>query len=81
MTHPGEMLVSEFLIQNDMSWTKIIELQPNIAARDVLDVVQRVGPVTFDLATAFAAVFLTSVEFWLELQADYDLAIQEISNA
>lgn len=73
-THPGEVLMQEFLIplslsQEDFavhlgkSWT-----QPKISA-----IVNKRRRITESIALDFADAFGTSPEFWIHLQTRYDL--------
>jgi addiction module HigA family antidote len=73
-THPGEILLEEFLKPLGISqgefanylggtWT-----QPKISA-----IINKKRAITESIALDFADVFGTSPEFWLNLQSRYDL--------
>lgn len=70
--HPGEVLLEEFL--------KPFELSQNRLARDISVPPRRINEivlgkraVTADTALRLARYFGTSEQFWMGLQADYDL--------
>jgi addiction module HigA family antidote len=72
--HPGEILMEEFL--------KPMNLSPNqlatdigVDARVIDEIVQGVRSVTADTALRLARYFGTSPQFWMGLQADYDLDV------
>jgi antitoxin HigA-1 len=77
--HPGEMLVEEFL--------KPMGLSLNQVSRDIDVPVSRLGAiakreraVTADTALRLGHYFRMSAEFWLRLQADYDLRTARKAN-
>ena len=72
--HPGEILMEEFL--------KPMNLSPNqlatdigVEARLINEIVQGVRSVTADTALRLSRYFGTSPQFWMGLQADYDLDV------
>src|SRR6185437_11740017 len=74
--HPGEVLREDFL--------KPLKLTPNrlaielhIPASRVNDVVLRRRAVTADTALRLGRYFNTSAQFWMNLQARYDLDVAE----
>ena len=69
---PGEILLEEFM--------KPLEISQNRLARDVdipvsrvADVIKGRRSITADTALRFGEYFGTSAEFWLNLQAGFDL--------
>lgn len=64
-THPGEILVNEFLPGGQ---SRI----PGVGPQTLLDLLYGDGKITPRLARIFAREFGTSVEFWLNLQRNYD---------
>ena len=71
-THPGEILLEEFLVPMNISQVAF--------AAHIRDSVQRVNEivrgkrgVTPETAWLFAEALGTSPEFWLNLQSNYDL--------
>lgn len=74
--HPGEILRSEFLEPLGLSATKLATLMGVPATRItaiISDKERRI--ITADTALRLACVFQTSPEFWLSLQANYDVAM------
>jgi len=72
--HPGEVLLEEFLKPMDLSQNKLA-LGIGVPARRINEIVLRKRSVTADTALRLARYFGTSAEFWLGLQAQYDLDI------
>jgi antitoxin HigA-1 len=72
-THPGEILLEEFLIPLGMSQ---VAFAKHIGApvQRVNEIVRGKRGVTPETAWLFAQAFGTTPEFWLNLQAAYDLA-------
>jgi len=71
--HPGEFLV-EILTELDLSqaeFARVIGVSP----MRVSHVVSGARPVTAELALRFGKAFGQSPEYWLNLQAAYDLAL------
>ena len=71
--HPGEILREEFLLPLDLkpySLAKAI----NVPRPRIEKLVRRQGPVTADTALRLGRYFGTGPEFWMNLQANYDLA-------
>ena len=72
-THPGEILLEEFLKplgMSQMAFAKHI----NVPIQRINEIVRGKRGVTPDSAWRFAQAFGTTPEFWLNLQAAYDLA-------
>ena len=72
--HPGEVLMEEFLTPMNMSQNRLA-LDIGVHARRVNEIVLGKRSVTADTALRLARYFGTSPQFWLGLQADYDLDI------
>jgi addiction module HigA family antidote len=72
--HPGEVLLEEFLKPMGLSQNR---LAMNIAvpARRINEIVLGKRAVTADTALRLARFFGMSPEFWLGLQAQYDLDV------
>ena len=66
--HPGEVLLEEFLIPMGISQNRIARNMGRIN-----EIVHGKRAVTADTALRLARYFGTSEEFWMGLQADYDL--------
>lgn len=78
-THPGEMLREEFLKPLGMS-VNALAIALRVPATRMTAIVNGERAVTADTALRLARFFRTSAEFWMGLQAMYDLtkARQEI---
>ncbi len=70
--HPGEILREEFLLPLNLS-ANALAIALGVPAPRVNDVVRERRGVTADTALRLARYFGTSAEFWMGLQADYDL--------
>jgi antitoxin HigA-1 len=69
---PGEILIEEFMRPNGISQNRLardIDINP---AR-VNDIVHGRSSITATIALRLAKYFGTTPEFWMNLQADYDL--------
>jgi addiction module HigA family antidote len=72
-THPGEMLLKEFLEPMGLS-QKAFAAHLGIPLQRVNEIVRGKRGVTPETARLFAQAFGTSPMFWLNLQNGYDLA-------
>jgi len=72
-THPGEILREEFLVPLGMTQVERAE-HLQIPLQRVNGIVRGERAVTPETAWLLAQAFSTSPEFWLNLQAAYDLA-------
>src|SRR5512135_2156419 len=70
--HPGEILREEFLVPLGMS-ANALAMALRVPAPRINDIVRERRSVTADTALRLARYFGTSAEFWLGLQADFDL--------
>ncbi len=73
-THPGEILLEEFLIPLQMSQIAFAE-HIGVPVQRINEIVRGKRGVTPTSAWLFAQAFGTSPEFWLNLQTNYDLAL------
>ncbi len=71
-THPGEMLVEEFLKPLGLTQVELAR-RLGIPFQRVNQIVRRKRAVTPDTALRLARLFGTSAELWLGLQQDWDL--------
>jgi len=72
--HPGEVLREEFLkpfgiSQNDLA------IHIGVEAKNIDEIIAEKQSITADTALRLAQYFGTSAQFWLGLQADYDLDV------
>jgi antitoxin HigA-1 len=72
--HPGEVLLEEFLKPLLLSQNRLA-LNIGVPARRINEIVLEKRGVTADTALRLAKFFGTSPEFWLGLQAQYDLDV------
>ena len=70
--HPGEILLEEFMQPLGLSQTRLGR-DLGVSPRRINEVVHGKRSVTADTALRLSRYFGTSAEFWLGLQADYDL--------
>jgi addiction module HigA family antidote len=76
-THPGEMLQEEFLKPLDMS-INALALALRVPANRIGAIVSGKRGVTADTALRLARFFGTSPEFWMNVQALYDLTTAKV---
>ncbi|HSQ18235.1 MAG TPA: HigA family addiction module antitoxin [Anaerolineales bacterium] len=74
--HPGEILLEEFLKPLGMSQSRLA-LDIGVHPRRVNEIVLGKRSITADTALRLARYFGNSPQFWLGLQADYDLDVAE----
>jgi len=74
--HPGETIREDYLVPLGMSVNQLAKALGVGAAR-LNEIVRGRRGVTADTALRLARCFGTSAEFWLSLQALYDLRIAE----
>jgi addiction module HigA family antidote len=72
--HPGEVLMEEFLKPMQLSQNRLA-LDIGVHPRRINEIVLGKRSVTADTALRLARYFGTSPQFWLGLQADYDLDV------
>jgi antitoxin HigA-1 len=72
-THPGEILREEFLAELGIPQTELAT-KLGIPVQRINEIANGKRGITPDTAWLFAAAFGTTPEFWMNLQAVYDLA-------
>ena len=70
--HPGEVLFEEFLKPMKLSQNRVA-LQMGVHPRRINEIVLGKRRITAETALRLARYFGTTPQFWLGLQADYDL--------
>lgn len=75
-THPGEILLEEFLVPMAMSQTQLAEAM-GVPIQRINTLVSGKRGVTPETAILISRVLKTNPEFWMNLQAGHDLAIAE----
>jgi addiction module HigA family antidote len=73
--HPGEVLLEEFLKPLGLSQHRLA-LDIGVDPRRINEIVLGKRSVTANTALRLARYFETSPEFWLGLQAQYDLDVE-----
>jgi addiction module HigA family antidote len=71
-THPGEMLLKEFLEPQSISQTELAA-KLGVPIQRINGLINGRRAVTAETAILLARVFGNSPRFWLTLQADWDL--------
>ena len=74
--HPGEILLEEFLKPMKMSQYKLAK-DISVPARRINEIVHGQRAISADTALRLSRYFGLSERFWLNLQANYDLAIEK----
>jgi addiction module HigA family antidote len=72
-THPGEILREEFMRPNGLS-SNALSIALRVPVTRVNDIVLERRSITADTALRLARYFGTAPQYWIYLQADYDLA-------
>ncbi len=74
--HPGEILLEEFLKPMELSQNQLAK-DIGVPPRRINEIVHGKRRITADTALRLAHYFKMSPQFWLGLQMDYDLDIEE----
>jgi addiction module HigA family antidote len=79
-THPGEILEEDYILPLNLNLDKLAE-HLNISRNTLYKI--RVGEsgVTASVALALAEAFDTTPQFWLNLQQNYDLWMEQSNHA
>jgi len=72
-THPGEILLEEFLVPMELTQVAFAE-HIGVSAQRINEIVRGKRGVTPETAWLFSQAFGTTPEFWMNLQIAYDLA-------
>ena len=70
--HPGEVLLEEFLTPMGISQNRLARAM-DVPPRRINEIVNGKRAITADTALRLALALGTSEQFWMGLQADYDL--------
>ncbi len=73
--HPGEVLLADFLEPLGLSQYRLAH-SISVPPRRINEIVHGTRAVTADTAVRFARFFGVSEQFWLNLQARYDLDVE-----
>ncbi len=74
--HPGEVLSEEYLKPLGVSQNKLA-LNMRVPAQRISEIVNGKRAITADTALRLSKVIGTTPEFWMSLQTDYDLQVEE----
>ena len=74
--HPGEILREEFLVPLNLS-ANALAIALGVPAPRINDIARERRGISADTALRLSRYFGTSAEFWMGLQADYDLRLAE----
>ena len=72
--HPGEVLLEEFLKPMNLSQNRLA-IETSVDARRINEIVLGARSITANTALRLARYFGVSPQFWLGLQAEYDLDV------
>ena len=75
-THPGDVLLEDIMKPLGLSANKVA-MAMRVPLTRITELVHRQRAVTADTALRLAKCFGTTAQFWLNLQAKYDLAVAE----
>jgi len=76
--HPGEILLEEFLTPLGISQNRLARAM-DVPPRRINEIVHGKRAITADTALRLARALGTSEQFWMGVQADYDLEEARIS--
>lgn len=74
--HPGEILEKEFLEPLNVSQYRLA-VDLGVPPRRINEIVHGMRGITADTALRLGHYFGTSAQFWMNLQASYDLQLEE----
>lgn len=72
--HPGEILREEFLVPMGLT-PHALAIALRVSAPRINDIARERRSISADTALRLARFFGTSVEFWMGLQVDHDVAV------
>ena len=78
--HPGEILREDYLVPLEMSVNALAKAL-HVPTPRINEIVRERRGVTADTALRLARFFETTPQFWLGMQAEYELRIAEIKAA
>jgi addiction module HigA family antidote len=73
LSHPGEILLAEFLQPLGISQYRLAK-DIGVSARRINEIVKGLRSITSDTALRLGVYFDMSPEFWINLQSHYDLS-------
>ncbi len=74
--HPGEILLEQFIKSMNMSQNRLA-IKIDVPPRRINEIVQRRRRIAADTAMRLARFFDMTPQYWMGLQADYDLDVAQ----
>ncbi len=74
--HPGEILQEDFLLPMDLTPYRLAK-ETRIDQKRISEIIKGKRAITADTALRFSRFFGNSAQFWLNIQAHYDLEQKE----
>lgn len=71
-THPGEMLLEEFLLPMNLSQRELADAL-HVSYQRINEIINRRGRISPSMALRLARFFGTTADFWINLQLRWDL--------
>jgi addiction module HigA family antidote len=75
-THPGIILLEEFLQPMNIT-QETLATYLNISIKQINEIIQEKDKITPEIAWLLAQAFDTTPQFWMNLQTNYDLALNK----
>ncbi|MBE9240374.1 MULTISPECIES: HigA family addiction module antitoxin [Synechocystis] len=75
-THPGIILLEEFLEPMNIT-QETLATYLNISVKQINEIIQEKNEITPKIAWLLAQAFDTTPQFWMNLQTNYDLALNK----
>jgi addiction module HigA family antidote len=78
--HPGEILREDYLLPLEMSVNALAKAL-HVPTSRINDVILERRGITADTAMRLARFFDTTAQFWMNLQAEYDLRVAQVEKS
>ena len=78
-THPGEILLEEFMKPSGLS-ANALSIALHIDANRIGEIIKGKRSVTANTALRLSSFFSTTPQFWMNLQTNYDLSKEELKD-
>ena len=75
-THPGIILLEEFLQPMNIT-QETLATYLSISIKQINEIIQEKDKITPEIAWLLAQAFNTTPQFWMNLQTNYDLALNK----
>lgn len=75
-SHPGIILLEEFLQPMNITQETLASYL-NISIKQINEIIQEKDKITPEIAWLLAQAFNTTPQFWMNLQTNYDLALNK----